>query len=406
MIGLNGRPQVKSIRTILLEWLEYRQETVRRRLSYALEKIEKRLHILGGLLIAYLDIDTVIRIIREEDHPRAELMAHFGLTEIQADAILDLKLRHLAKLEEMEIRREQAELELQATKIRGYLNNPELLKGLIIEELQEDAKKHGDDRRSPIVQRSEAIELKESDLTPAEAITVVLSHSGWIRAAKGIDIDVHALNYRAGDAYLSHSIGKSNQRVYLLDNTGRSYALSAANLPSARGQGEPVTTKLAPPAGSRFVEVIMGDDAQPILLASNQGYGFVSTLSALDSTVKAGKTLVTLTEGSEMMPVLPLPADADRVAVLSSSGRLLIYPLADLPVMNRGKGNKLIALESHETVRAMVGLVAGASLVIMSGSRPLTLKDSDVTHYSGKRGQRGHLLPRGYQKAESMQMAQ
>ncbi|GAC1376941.1 MAG: hypothetical protein NVS3B3_16820 [Aquirhabdus sp.] len=281
-----------------------------------------------------------------------------------------------------------------------------MLKGLIIEELQEDAKKHGDDRRSPIVQRSEAVELKESDLTPAEAITVVLSHSGWIRAAKGTDIDVQSLNYRAGDAYLSHCAGKSNQRVYLLDNTGRSYALPAANLPSARGQGEPVTTKLAPPAGARFVEVIMGEDSQPILLASNQGYGFVSTMSALDSTVKAGKTLVTLTEGSELMPVLPLPADADRIAVLSSSGRLLIYPLADLPVMNRGKGNKLIALESHETVRAMVGLVAGASLVIMSGSRPLTLKDSDVTHYSGKRGQRGHLLPRGYQKAESMQMAQ
>lgn len=405
MIGLNGRPQVKSIRMILLEWLEYRQETVRRRLRHSLDKIEKRLHILGGLLIAYLDIDTVIRIIREEDHPRAELMAHFGLTEIQADAILDLKLRHLAKLEEMEIRREQEELELEATKIRGYLNNPELLKGLIIEELQEDAKKHGDDRRSPIVQREEAVELKESDLTPAEAITVVLSHSGWIRAAKGTDIDVKALNYRAGDEYLSHCTGKSNQRVYLLDNTGRSYALPAANLPSARGQGEPVTTKLAPPAGARFVEVVMGEDTQPILLASNQGYGFVSTMSALDSTVKAGKTLVTLTEGSELMPVLPLPADADRIAVLSSSGRLLIYPLADLPVMNRGKGNKLIALESHETVRAMVGLVAGASLVVMSGSRPLTLKEADVAHYSGKRGQRGHLLPRGYQKAESMQMA-
>ncbi len=405
MIGLNGRPQVKSIRTVLLEWLDYRQETVRRRLSHSLEKIEKRLHILGGLLIAYLDIDTVIRIIREEDHPRAELMAHFGLTEIQADAILDLKLRHLAKLEEMEIRREQEELELQAAKIRGYLNNPELLKGLIIEELQEDAKKHGDDRRSPIVQREEAVELKESDLTPAEAITVVLSHSGWIRAAKGTDIDVKALNYRAGDEYLSHCTGKSNQRVYLLDNTGRSYALPAANLPSARGQGEPVTTKLAPPAGSRFVEVVMGEDTQSILLASNQGYGFVSTMSALDSTVKAGKTVVTLTEGSELMPVLSLPADADRIAVLSSSGRLLIYPLADLPVMNRGKGNKLIALESHETVRAMVGLVAGASLVVMSGSRPLTLKEADVAHYSGKRGQRGHLLPRGYQKAESMQMA-
>ena len=404
MIGLDGRPQVKSIRTILLEWLTYRQDTVRRRLSYALEKIEKRLHILAGLLIAYLDIDTVIRIIREEDHPRAELMAHFGLTEIQADAILDLKLRHLAKLEEMEIRREQAELELQAAKIREQLNNPESLKALIIEELQEDAKKHGDDRRSPIVQRAEATELKESDLTPAEAITVVLSHSGWIRAAKGTDIDVQTLNYRAGDSYLGHCTGKSNQRVYLLDNTGRSYALAAATLPSARGQGEPVTTKLAPPAGTRFVEVLMGDDAQPILLAGNNGYGFVSTLSALDSTVKAGKTLVTLVEGSELMPVLYLPKEADRIAVLSSSGRLLIYPLADLPVMNRGKGNKLIALESHEVVRAMVGLVAGCSLVLMSGSRPLTLKEADISHYSGKRGQRGHLLPRGYQKAESMQI--
>ncbi len=404
MIGLNGRPQVKSIRTILMEWLDYRQQTVRSRLSYALEKIEKRLHILGGLLIAYLDIDTVIRIIREDDHPRAALTAHFGLTDIQADAILDLKLRHLAKLEEMEIRREQAELELQATKIRGYLNNPELLKGLIIEELQEDAKKHGDDRRSPIVQRQEATELKESDLTPAESITVVLSQSGWIRAAKG-DIDAQTLSYRAGDAYLSHCAGKSNQRVYLLDNTGRSYALPAANLPSARGQGEPLTTKLTPPPGSHFVEVLMGDETQSILLSSHQGYGFVSTLSSLDSTVKAGKSVVTLTEGSELMPVLRLPIGADRVAVLSSSGRLLIYPLADLPVMNRGKGNKLIALESHEAVRALVGLVAGASLVIMSGSRPLTLKDADVAHYSGKRGQRGHLLPRGYQKAESMQMA-
>jgi topoisomerase IV subunit A len=405
MIGLNGRPQVKSICTILLEWLDYRQQTVRSRLSYALEKIEKRLHILGGLLIAYLDIDTVIRIIREDDHPRAALTAHFGLTDIQADAILDLKLRHLAKLEEMEIRREQAELELEATKIRGYLNNPELLKGLIIEELQEDAKKHGDDRRSPIVQRQEAIELKESDLTPAEAITVVLSQSGWIRAAKGTDIDVQTLSYRAGDAYLSHCAGKSNQRVYLLDNTGRSYALPAANLPSARGQGEPVTTKLTPPPGSRFVEVLMGEETQSILLSSDQGYGFISTLSALDSTVKAGKILVTLTEGSELMPVLRLPVGADRIAVLSSSGRLLIYPLTDLPVMNRGKGNKMISLNSNEIVRALVGLVAGASLVVMSGSRPLTLKEADIEHYSGKRGQRGHLLPRGYQKAETMQMA-
>jgi len=404
MIGLDGRPQVKSIRTILLEWLTFRETTVRKRLTHALEKIEKRLHILAGLLIAYLDIDTVIRIIREEEYPREALMAHFGLTQIQADAILDLKLRHLARLEEMELRREQDELLLQAAKIREQLNNPEALKALIIDELKEDAKKHGDERRSPIVQRGEAVELKESDLAPAESLTVVLSHAGWIRAAKGTEIDAKTLSYRAGDSYLGHTTGKSNQRVYLLDNTGRSYALPAANLPSARGQGEPLTTKLSPPAGARFVEVLMGEDSQPILLASNRGYGFVSTLSALDSTVKAGKTVVTLAEDSELMPVIHLPAAADRVAVLSSSGRLLIYPLADLPVMNRGKGNKLIALEDQETVRAIVGITPNASLVLTSGTRPLTLKPADIEHYTGKRGQRGHLLPRGYQKVERMQM--
>jgi topoisomerase-4 subunit A len=402
MIGDDGKPQVKSVRKILLEWLTIRQYTVKRRLSYALEKIEKRLHILAGLLIAYLDIDTVIKIIREEDKPKPVLMSHFGIDEIQAEAILELKLRHLAKLEEMEIRREQDELAAQAAILRDQLNNPESLKKLIIDELNADAKKHGDDRRSAIVQRAEALELKESDLIPAETVTVVLSQAGWIRAAKGGEVDAKSLNYRAGDQYQAHCVGKTNQKVYLFDQGGRSYAISAANLPSARGLGEPLTSKLAPPSGSRFVELLMGSDEQRIVLAGNHGYGFVSQLNALDTSAKAGKAIVTLAEPAELLPVLNVPAHADLLAVLSSSGRLLIFPLADLPVMSKGKGNKLMALDKGETVQAMVCLSSQHALSISSGTRALTIKGNDLQHYMGKRGLRGHLLPRGYQKVNSM----
>ena len=401
MIGQDGRPQVKSIREILLEWLAIRQDTVKRRLRFQLDKIERRLHILAGLLIAYLDIDTVIKIIREEDKPKPVLMQHFGIDEIQAEAILELKLRHLARLEEMEIRREQDELSAQASKIREQLENPESLKSLIIDELQADAKMHGDERRSPIVQREEATALKESDLIPAEAITVVLSQAGWIRAAKG-DIDATNLNYRAGDQYLAHCAGKSNQRVFLLDSTGRSYAVAASTLPSARSLGEPLTTRLNPPAGSRFIDLIMGEETQSIILASSQGYGFASSIANLDTNAKAGKALVNLSEDSELLPLLEVPAQADQLAVLSSSGRLLIFALADLPVMSKGKGNKLIALEAGERLQTMVVLNAQSSLAIEAGSRTLTLKGADLAHYVGKRGLRGHLLPRGYQKVAGM----
>lgn len=401
MIGQDGRPQVKSIREILLEWLAIRQDTVKRRLRFQLDKIERRLHILAGLLIAYLDIDTVIKIIREEDKPKPVLMQHFGIDEIQAEAILELKLRHLARLEEMEIRREQDELSAQASKIREQLENPESLKSLIIDELQADAKMHGDERRSPIVQREEATALKESDLIPAEAITVVLSQAGWIRAAKG-DIDATNLNYRAGDQYLAHCAGKSNQRVFLLDSTGRSYAVAASTLPSARSLGEPLTTRLNPPAGSRFIDLIMGEETQSIILASSQGYGFASSIANLDTNAKAGKALVNLSEDSELLPLLEVPAQADQLAVLSSSGRLLIFALTDLPVMSKGKGNKLIALEAGERIQSMVALNAQSSLAIEAGSRTLTLKGNDLAHYVGKRGLRGHLLPRGYQKVAGM----
>ena len=401
MIGADGRPQVKSIREILLEWLEIRQSTVKRRLNYQLDKIDRRLHILAGLLIAYLDIDTVIKIIREEDKPKPALIAHFGIDEIQAEAILELKLRHLARLEEMEIRTEQDELAAQAAKLRDQLNNPESLKSLIIDELQADAKQHGDERRSPIVQRAEATALKESDLMPAEAITVVLSQAGWIRAAKG-DIDAKSLNYRAGDQYLTHCAGKSNQRVFVLDSSGRSYALPASTLPSARSLGEPLTTKLNPPTGSRFVDLMMGDEQQTIVLASSQGYGFVSSVGNLDTNAKAGKALVNLSEGSELMPLIVIPPQADQLAVLSSSGRLLIFTLADLPVMGKGKGNKLMALDKTEHIQAMVAFNAQSVLAIEAGARTLSIKGNDLSHYTSKRGLRGHLLPRGYQKVSSM----
>ncbi|XID74856.1 DNA topoisomerase IV subunit A [Alkanindiges sp. WGS2144] len=402
MIGQDGRPQVKSIRQILLEWLAIRQDTVRRRLRFQLDKIERRLHILAGLLIAYLDIDTVIKIIREEDKPKPVLMQHFGIDEIQAEAILELKLRHLAKLEEMEIRREQDELSALASKIREQLDNPESLKSLIIDELQADAKTHGDERRSPIVRREEATALKESDLIPAEAITVVLSQAGWIRAAKG-EIDASKLNYRAGDQYLAHCTGKSNQRVFLLDSTGRSYAVPASSLPSARSLGEPLTTRLNPPAGSQFIDLMMGDEQQNIILASTQGYGFVSSLANLDTSAKAGKGLVNLGEGAELLPAIAIPEQADQVAVLSSSGRLLIFALADLPVMSKGKGNKLMALEKGETIQAIVVLNSQCGLSIGVGTRTLGIKGNDLAHYIGKRGLRGHLLPRGYQKVSNMQ---
>ncbi len=401
MIGADGRPQVKSIREILLEWLDIRQSTVKRRLNYQLDKIDRRLHILAGLLIAYLDIDTVIKIIREEDKPKPVLIAHFGIDDIQAEAILELKLRHLARLEEMEIRTEQDELAAQAAKLRDQLNNPESLKSLIIDELQADAKLHGDDRRSPIMQRAEATALKESDLMPAEAITVVLSQAGWIRAAKG-DIDATSLNYRAGDRYLTHCAGKSNQRVFVLDNSGRSYALPASTLPSARSLGEPLTTKLNPPTGSRFVDLIMGDEQQAVVLASSQGYGFVSSVGNLDTTAKAGKALVNLSEGSELLPLIVIPPQADQLAVLSSSGRLLIFKLADLPVMSKGKGNKLMALDKTEYIQAMVAFNAQSVLAIEAGARTLSIKGNDLSHYISKRGLRGHLLPRGYQKVSSM----
>lgn len=401
MIGADGRPQVKSIRRILLEWIEIRKETVTRRLQYHLNKIEKRLHILGGLIIAYLNIDEVIRIIREEEQPKAELMSRFNIDDIQAEAILELKLRHLARLEEMEMRREQEELEAKAALIREQLANPESLKALIINELKDDAKKYGDDRRSPIVHRAEATAMSEQDFMPADPVTVVLSEAGWIRSAKGHEVDAENLNFRAGDQYLSHAQGKSNQRVYVLDESGRSYALAINSLPSARGLGEPLSSKLSPASGIGFKQVFIADDEAEVIALSSKGYGFKTQAKQLDTNAKAGKTFLTLPEKATVMPLTSVD-QATHLALLTSTGRLLILELSELPILSKGKGNKLIQLEEKDQIVFMTRLTLDEILQVVAGQQQLKLKGDDLQKYIGKRASKGQLLPRGYQKANKL----
>ena len=401
MIGTNGKPQVKSLLTILTEWLSVRRDTVTRRLQYRLDKIEQRLHILAGLLIAYLHIDEVIRIIREEDDPKAELMTRYDLTEIQANAILDIRLRQLARLEEIELKREQSDLEAEKAQIEAYLNNPDKLTGLMMEELTADMKEHGDKRQSPIVERTEATALKETDLAPSEPVTVIVSKSGWIRSAKGHDVDAANMNYRSGDAYLAHAQGKSNEKVYLMDNTGRSYRLDAHTLPSARGQGEPLTSLLKPTGGASFVNVLMGQDDNKLIMASSQGYGFINTFADLDTNQKAGKNVINFDDAFSLI-THQIGEQDTLVGVVSSAGHLLVYPLTELPMMKKGKGNKLIDLKDGDSVVAITTFAEGDSLSLDSGKRTLTLKPMDIANFMGTRGRRGALLPKGFQKVNNI----
>ena len=402
MIGTNGKPQVKSLLTILTEWLSVRRDTVTRRLQYRLDKIEQRLHILAGLLIAYLHIDEVIRIIREEDDPKAELMTRYDLTEIQANAILDIRLRQLARLEEIELKREQSDLDAEKAQIEAYLNNPDKLTGLMIEELTADMKEHGDKRQSPIVERTEATALKETDLAPSEPVTVIVSKSGWIRSAKGHDVDAANMNYRSGDAYLAHAQGKSNEKVYLMDNTGRSYRLDAHTLPSARGQGEPLTSLLKPTGGASFVNVLMGQDNSKLIMASSQGYGFINTFADLDTNQKAGKNVINFDDACRLI-THQIGEQDTLVGVVSSAGHLLVYPLTELPMMKKGKGNKLIDLKDGDSVVTITTFAEGDSLALDSGKRTLTLKPMDIANFMGTRGRRGALLPKGFQKVSGVQ---
>ena len=407
LIGNDGRPAVKSLDTILREWLAFRTETVTRRLQYRLEKVLARLHLLEGYLVAYLNIDEVIHIIRTEDKPKAVLIERFGLSDAQAEAVLELKLRNLAKLEEMKIKGEQDELNLEREQLELTLGSTARMRTLIKKELLAIADRFGDERSSPLVQRAEAKAFSEKELMSTEPVTVVLSAKGWIRAAKGHDVDPESLSYKAGDAFSLAAAGRSNQSAILIDDTGRAYTLPSHNLPSARGQGEPVTGRINPPTGSSFKALLMGDEKDKVLLASDAGYGFVTELGHLMAKNKAGKSVLNLPPGAQVLPPALIPVGDDLlVASVSSEGRLLVFPLSDLPELARGKGNKIISIPSarvktrEEMMTAVAVLTPESKLVLHAGKRHLSLKLQELDHYRGERGRRGSKLPRGLQNVD------
>ncbi len=411
MIGLDNRPQVKGLLTILKEWIEFRRDTVRRRLQYRLDKVLARLHILEGLLIAYLNLDEVIEIIRTEDEPKAVLMERFGLSDIQADAILDTRLRQLAKLEEMKIRGEQAELEKERDKLQLILGSERRMNTLLKKEIQADADKYGDDRRSPLVERSEAKALTDRDLLPSESITVVISEKGWIRHAKGHEVDPEGLNYKSGDKYLAHAKGKSNQQAVFLGSDGRSYSLESHTLPSARSQGEPITGRLNMSAGTTIRQVVMGEEEQLWLVGSDAGYGFVCKGSDMLSKNRSGKALVNIPQGAELLAPSSIGELAsDDILVITNQGRMLLFPLQELPQLSKGKGNKIINIPSakakarEEVVTHLIALPSEASVTLYAGKRKLGLKPLDLDNFRGERGRRGTMLPRGLQRVTRIEV--
>ncbi|NIE76889.1 DNA topoisomerase IV subunit A [Pantoea sp. Tr-811] len=411
IIGLDGRPQLKNLRALLLEWLEFRTNTVRRRLQHRLDKVERRLHLLEGLLTAFLNLDEVIHIIRTEEHPKQALIERFELTEIQADYILETRLRQLARLEEMKIRGEQDELLKEQAKLQALLGSDAKLRKLVRSELIKDAETYGDDRRSPIVERAEAKALSENELMPTEPVTVVLSEKGWVRCAKGHDIDATGLSYKAGDGFKAAAAGRSNQFAVLIDSTGRSYSVAAHSLPSARGQGEPLTGRLTPPPGATFECVLLPDDDALYVVASDAGYGFVVKGEDLQAKNKAGKGLLSLPNGAKVMTPRPVAnREQDWLAAVTTEGRLLVFKVSDLPQLGKGKGNKIIGVpgdrvasrEEFVTDLAVIG--EGGTLVLQAGKRTLSLKGDDLEHYKGERGRRGSKLPRGFQRVDGLQV--
>lgn len=401
MIGLDHKPAVKGLLEILNEWLTFRRTTVTRRLQYRLDKVLSRLHILEGLMIAFLNIDEVIEIIRHEDDPKAELMARFNLSDEQADAILNLRLRHLAKLEENQLKAEQDELEKERLNLEAILGSERRLNTLIKKEIQEDAKKYASPRMSQLVEREEAKMISESDMTPAEPVTVILSEMGWVRCAKGHDIDPKSLSYKAGDNYRAHACGKSNQAVVFIDSTGRSYALDPLSLPSARSQGEPLTGKLNLPAGAIIEYVVMASEQQELLMASDAGYGFICKFEDLIARNKAGKALISLPENAKVLEPKILPNATALLIALTSAGRMLIFPAKDLPVLSKGKGNKIVTIpaanakDRSELLIKLLLISGQASLEFHSGKRKLTLKPEDLQKFRAERGRKGSTLPRG-----------
>jgi topoisomerase-4 subunit A len=407
MIGLDGRPRLYALKDLLLEWLEFRIETVRRRLQYRYDQVNARLHILDGYLIAYLNIDEVIRIIRREDEPKPVLMKRFKLTDAQAEAILELKLRFLNRLEEMEIRGEQAKLQDERANLEKILGSKQRLRKQVREELERDREEFGDRRRSPIVEREAAKALDASALVPSEPVTVVLSQRGWVRAGKGHDLDPSALQYKSGDEFLHAAKGRSNQPAVFIDSTGRTYALPAHELPSAKSHGEPLTSSLQPPAGASFVGVMMGEPDDLWLLTTDDGYGFVVRLGEMITDRKAGKSIVNVAGGASVLrPQRVTSMSTDQVAAATSEGKLLLFGIDELPELGRGKGVQTIKIHrtpiAPEKVVATAVVPAGGTLVVHAGKRFTNLKPSDLEPYVGKRAQRGLKLPRGFQNVDTI----
>ena len=412
ILGLDNRPRVMGLKEILTEWIEYRLETVRRRLQHRLDKILARLHILDGLLVAFLNIDEVIEIIRTFDDPKAELMSRFSLSQIQAEAILEIKLRQLAKLEEIKIRAEQDELAQERDKIELTLSSERRMKTLVKKEITADAQTYGDERRSPIIARSEAKALSEKDLVPSEAVTIVVSEKGWARCAKGHDIEPQNLSYKAGDAYLCDAKGRSNQPVVFIDTSGRAYSTDAHTLPSARSQGEPLTGRFTLTAGETIAHTVMGADEQLFLMATDGGYGFIGSFGDMVSSNKKGKALLSRPKGSEVMvPVRVHDYENQLCLSISNEGRMLIFALSSLPKLSKGKGNKIINIPSsrvasrEEFVKQIAVINVDSDVTLFAGKRKLTLKASDLEHYIGERGRRGNKLPRGLQRVDSIEVA-
>ena len=401
MIGLDHKPAVKGLLQVLTEWLTFRRTTVTRRLQHRLDKVLARLHILDGLMIAFLNIDEVIEIIRTEDEPKQVLMARFNLSDEQAEAILNLRLRHLAKLEEHQLQAEKDKLEEERSNLELILGSERRLNTLIKKEIQEDAKKYASPRMSQLVEREEAKAISESEMTPAEPVTVILSEMGWVRCAKGHDIDPEGLSYKAGDKYLAHAYGKSNQPVIFIDSTGRSYALDPLSLPSARSQGEPLTGKLTLPAGATIEQVIMEPEKQELLMASDAGYGFICKFEDLIARNKAGKALISLPENAKVLKPETLSESTSLLVSLTSAGRMLIFPVWDLPALSKGKGNKIISIPAanakarSELLVKLFLISEQASLEFHSGKRKITLKPEDLQKFRAERGRKGSQLPRG-----------
>jgi len=405
VIGLDGRPQVKNLRMMLVEWLSYRTETVRRRLQYRLDKVLARLHILDGMLIAFLNIDEVIAIIREEEKPKSALMERFGLSDAQAEAVLELKLRHLARLEEMRIRTEQAELESERKKLERILGSAARLKTQVKKELLKDAEQFGDDRRSPLVEARTAQAMSEQDLLPSEAITVVLSENGWVRAAKGHDIEGASLGYKSGDAFCSQAIGQSRQMAVFIDSTGRTYALSGHSLPSARSHGEPLTGRLNPPAGAAFTQVMMGQPTDKVVLASSAGFGFLTELGNLYAKNKAGKVSISLPTGSTVLKVVKAESE-QWLMVVTSEPRMLVFSVDELPVLSKGKGNKLIQMPKGEHVTAIFAFTPGSKVVLKAGKYQKIFGPTAIEEALSNRAKKGVVLPRTLKKVTDIQLAE